>query len=89
MRSREGSDFEPMTSSVRVSISDAYPLFLLGMRRVLEGQHGIEVLGQVGTARKLWPMMESCAPDVLLLDLHLPGLATSAPFPSPGNAGPP
>jgi DNA-binding NarL/FixJ family response regulator len=75
MRKTEGSESEPVTSSVRVLISDAYPLFLLGMRRALEGQEGIEVLGQVATARDLWPTMESLEPDVLLLDLHLPGVA--------------
>jgi DNA-binding NarL/FixJ family response regulator len=75
MRKTEGSQSEPTTSSVRVLISDAYPLFLLGMRRALEGQEGIEVLGQVATARELWAAMGSCEPDVLLLDLHLLGVA--------------
>jgi NarL family two-component system response regulator LiaR len=75
MRRSEGSEFEPVTTAVRVLISDAYPLFLLGMRRALESQDGIEVVGQVGSVRELWSVMESCEPDVLLLDLHLAGVA--------------
>jgi hypothetical protein len=70
LRNIEASEFEPVTSSMRVLISDAYPPSLLGMRRVVYGQNGIEVLGQVGTARELWPITESCPPDVLLLDLQ-------------------
>jgi DNA-binding NarL/FixJ family response regulator len=75
MRREENSAFEPVTNAVRVLISDAYPLFLLGMRRALESQDGIEVVGQVGTARELWSVMASCEPDVLLLDLHLARIA--------------
>jgi CheY-like chemotaxis protein len=45
------------------------------MRRALEAQHAIEVVGQAGTARKLWSMVEPRTPNVVLLDLHMPGAA--------------
>ncbi len=43
-----------------------------GIRAVLDAAPGLELVGEASHARELWPVIERTAPDVVLMDLHLP-----------------
>jgi DNA-binding NarL/FixJ family response regulator len=45
----------------------------LGVRAVIERQSGMEVVGEAGTVREAITEAEALCPDVVLLDIRLPG----------------
>jgi DNA-binding NarL/FixJ family response regulator len=60
-----------------VLIADDHPLMLAGIRRTLEHTDDIEVVGEAGTGPQVLAMIERRCPDVVLLDLHMPGAGGS------------
>jgi DNA-binding NarL/FixJ family response regulator len=58
----------------RVLIADDHPLILAGIRRALEDADDIEVAGQAGSAGELLALIERRCPDVVLMDLRMPGV---------------
>jgi DNA-binding NarL/FixJ family response regulator len=54
-------------------IVDDHSLFRDGLRAVLERQDGIAVLGEAGDAETGVRMAEELRPEIILMDLHLPG----------------
>ena len=66
-------DFEaPDIVPIRVLVADDHPLMLAGVRRMLEEQDDIEVVGQAQSGREVLALVERRAPDVVLLDLRMP-----------------
>jgi DNA-binding NarL/FixJ family response regulator len=63
-----------MDASLKVLIADDHPLMLQGIRRALEGSDGIDVVGAARSGEELLALVERRKPDVVLLDLHMPGL---------------
>jgi DNA-binding NarL/FixJ family response regulator len=59
---------------IRVLIVDDHPVVRQGLRVLLEVQDGIEVAGEAGDGRAALALAAAQAPDVILLDLKLPGL---------------
>lgn len=60
--------------TVRVMIVDDHPVVREGLRAVLTADHRVEVLTDVGTAEKAVEAAVRLAPDVVLMDLRLPGM---------------
>lgn len=60
--------------SIRVLIVDDHALFRESLRAVLDGNDGIEVTGDVGTAMAAFAAVESQHPDVVLMDIRLPDI---------------
>ena len=58
---------------VRVLLADDHALVRSGVRSVLEATGGIEVVGEAGRGDETLEMLVRLEPDVLLLDLHMPG----------------
>lgn len=61
-----------MSEKLRIIIADDHPIFLLGLKTMMSGLEGIEV---VGTARNGAEAIEICRelkPDVALLDIVMP-----------------
>ena len=58
---------------VRVLLADDHALVRAGVRRVLEGSPGIEVVGEAARGDETLVLLGSLEPDVLLLDLNMPG----------------
>jgi DNA-binding NarL/FixJ family response regulator len=58
---------------VRVALVDDHPAMRAGIRAVLDAAPAIAMVGEASEGRHLWPMLERCAPDVVLMDFHLPG----------------
>jgi len=59
---------------IRVLIVDDHEVVRQGLRFVLEQEPGIEVVGDRGDGRSAVAAIEELAPDVVLLDLVMPGL---------------
>jgi len=59
--------------TVRILIADDHPLFRKGLRTLLESEPGFAVLGEATTGEEAIAMADTSHPDVLLLDLKMPG----------------
>ncbi len=57
---------------IRVLIADGHMLFRQAVRRVLQGDGGIEVVAECGDGRDVVALAEDAQPDVALLDAGLP-----------------
>jgi DNA-binding NarL/FixJ family response regulator len=57
----------------RVVIADDHPVFLEGLRALLAGTAGIDVAGRATTAAEVVDAVASLQPDVVVLDLNMPG----------------
>ena len=64
-----------MTRPIAVLIVDDHPVVRRGLRVLLEVQDGIEVAGEAGDGATALALAAEHAPDVILLDLKLPGIA--------------
>ena len=62
-----------MAQPIRVLIVDDHPVVRRGLRALLEVQDGIEVVGEAGDGAAALALDAEHAPDVILLDLKLPG----------------
>jgi two-component system nitrate/nitrite response regulator NarL len=65
-------------NSIRIAIIDDHPLFREGIAEALMGADGIEVVGQGATAADALAIARERNPDVMVLDLRLPGGGVSA-----------
>jgi DNA-binding NarL/FixJ family response regulator len=59
---------------VRVAIADDHQLTLEGVRRILDADDGFEVVGTATSGSQVLPLMKRTQPDLLLLDIRLPGI---------------
>jgi DNA-binding NarL/FixJ family response regulator len=64
-------------TTLRVLIADDHPLMLAGVRRALERAEGIEIAGEARSGPELLDMIERRRPDVVLMDLRMPGVTGS------------
>ena len=60
--------------AVRIMLADDHPVVRLGIRNLLEAEPGFEIVGEVADALQVIPQVEALQPDVLVLDLIMPGL---------------
>jgi two-component system nitrate/nitrite response regulator NarL len=62
-----------MQNRIRVGVVDDHPLYRDGVVFALESEPDIEVVGQGETAADAFQIARDSAPDVLLLDMNMPG----------------
>lgn len=62
-----------MMDSLRILIADDHPLFRKGLRTLLEGEPDFEVVGEATTGDEAIALADSYQPDVILMDLQMPG----------------
>jgi two-component system, NarL family, nitrate/nitrite response regulator NarL len=62
-------------SPIRVVIADDHPIFRDGLRRLLEAEPGIEVVGEAGNGEEALARVEEQRPDLLLLDFSMPRMS--------------
>jgi NarL family two-component system response regulator LiaR len=62
---------------LKVLIADDHPLILVGIRRMLEAHEDIEVVGAASSSHEALALIERRCPDVVLLDLRMPGVQGS------------
>ena len=65
---------QPGTGAISVLIVDDHPVVRRGLRVLLEVQDGIEVAGEAGDGVTALALAAEVSPDVVLLDLKLPGM---------------
>ena len=63
-----------MTKPISVLIVDDHPVVRRGLRVLLEVQEGIEVAGEAGDGDTALALAAEHTPDLILLDLKLPGM---------------
>lgn len=59
---------------IRILIADDHPIFRQGIRGVLESEPDIEVVGEAADGKQAVALARAVAPDVALIDIHLPGV---------------
>src|SRR3712207_7708575 len=59
--------------SIRVLVVDDHPTILTGLRLLLRREPGLVPVGEADSALAALDAARSQRPDVVLLDLHLPG----------------
>ena len=57
---------------IKLIIADDHAIVRAGIRRLLESDSDIEVLGEAGTGREAVALCEKCRPDVAVLDYDMP-----------------
>ena len=62
-------------SPQRILLADDHALVRAGIRSLLEAIEGVEVLGEAGDGPEALRLAEELKPDVVLLDIALPGLS--------------
>lgn len=60
--------------SLRILIADDHPLFRKGMRTLLTATADTEVIGEATTGREVIELAAALQPDVILMDLQMPGV---------------
>ncbi|NUS39610.1 MAG: response regulator [Lysobacter sp.] len=61
--------------TIRVFLVDDHALVRAGMRMILSGETDIEVVGEADSGEDAIPQIRRLKPDVVLCDLHLPGVS--------------
>jgi two-component system nitrate/nitrite response regulator NarL len=60
-------------SSIRVLVADDHAVFRDGLRKLLESAGDIDVVGEASNGNECLKMLDKFKPDILLLDLRMPG----------------
>jgi DNA-binding NarL/FixJ family response regulator len=60
-------------ASIRVLIVDDHPVVRAGLVGILAGEHDLSVVGEAASADEAVTVARAVAPDVVLMDLRMPG----------------
>jgi two-component system, NarL family, nitrate/nitrite response regulator NarL len=72
---QEGSRIRPQGAGlIRLVIADDHPIFRDGLRKLLSLEDDFEVVGEARDGTEVLDLVRDKDPDVLLLDLRMPGL---------------
>ncbi len=64
----------PSKSKIRIVVADDHPIFRDGLCRLLALEEDFEVVAQAQDGRQVLDVLQQHEPDILLLDLKMPGL---------------
>jgi DNA-binding NarL/FixJ family response regulator len=65
----------PSTSSTTIVLGDDHKIVLRGLRALLDAEPGFSVIGEAADGIKVTSLVERLKPDVLVVDLMMPGLS--------------
>ncbi len=60
--------------SIRIIVADDHPIVREGLRKLIELEEDMAVIGETDNGRQALELLEELQPDVLLLDLKMPGM---------------
>jgi DNA-binding NarL/FixJ family response regulator len=61
-----------MDADILVLIADDHPIFRKGLRDVIEAASGLKVVAEAGDGTEALKLIEALAPDIAILDIHMP-----------------
>ena len=62
-------------TDLRVVVCDDHPVYRQGLRALFAEVDGIVVVGEAGSGEEALELVAETAPDVVIMDLHLPGIS--------------
>ena len=65
---------EAAEARIRVLIADDQPLVRMGLRALIRSDAGLELVGEAETGREAVELASRLRPDVVLMDIRMPGL---------------
>jgi DNA-binding NarL/FixJ family response regulator len=68
------SNLKPATKSIRILLADDHTLVRAGIRSLLEKLPGVEVAGEASDGREVIDLIKAQQPDVVMMDISMPGL---------------
>ncbi|MBE0415287.1 MAG: response regulator transcription factor [Dehalococcoidia bacterium] len=60
--------------SIRVLLVDDHPVVRHGLRRMLEQEEDIKVVGEAVSGEEALAQIESISPSIILMDIKMPGM---------------
>jgi DNA-binding NarL/FixJ family response regulator len=60
--------------SIRILLADDHTIVLQGLSRYLQTQEGLEIVGQAKDGQATVDLARELAPDVIIMDISMPGL---------------
>jgi DNA-binding NarL/FixJ family response regulator len=61
--------------AIKVVIADDHRLILNALSRALEGAEDFDVVGQTESGAHVLPLVSRTSPDLVLMDIHMPGMS--------------
>jgi DNA-binding NarL/FixJ family response regulator len=65
---------KPSSGTIRILIVDDHPVVCSGLTSMLSAQIGIEVVGSAASGEEALAIVQRDRPDIMLLDLRMPGM---------------
>jgi DNA-binding NarL/FixJ family response regulator len=59
---------------IRVAVADDHPVVRDGMRMLFASRDDVEVVGEAGSGEDIIAVVRQTRPDVVIMDVHMPGL---------------
>ena len=72
--SSQGTGTPTTAPKIRIVVADDHPIFRDGLCRLLALEDDFEVVAQASDGRQVLEILQQLEPDILLLDLKMPGL---------------
>jgi len=63
-----------MGKHIKILLVDDNEVFRQGLRYLLDSEKDMEVVGDCGTAESAFSRLETLSPDIILMDIHMPGI---------------
>lgn len=64
----------PGLENIRIVVADDHPIVREGLIKILESETDIEIIAQVGSGAEAISFVNQHKPDILLLDIEMPGM---------------
>jgi DNA-binding NarL/FixJ family response regulator len=61
-------------SPIRVAVADDHPVVRDGMRMLFASREDVEIVGEAGTGDDIVAVTRQTRPDVVIMDVHMPGV---------------
>lgn len=62
------------TKKIKIALIDDHKLFREGVKRILSFENSFEVVGEAGDGSEVNELVEKHRPDVILMDINMPGV---------------
>ncbi|WP_329119582.1 response regulator transcription factor [Streptomyces sp. NBC_01465] len=74
MAEQSAPELRSAPAPIRIVLADDQPLVRSGLRVLINDTPGIEVAGEAGTGTEAVELAASLAPDVVMMDIRMPGM---------------